>query len=96
MSRFSLTVKSKAWRYLSTVVDPEQQVLVFLRGQRADQTREDWIVSVTSRKDLPEEAESHGYVGTLGNYPLLVVQRAHLEKLDGRTLSAKGGRLAVL
>ena len=96
MSRFYLTVKSKAWRHLSITVDPEREILVFVRGQRGDQTGEGWMVSVTSRTDLPEEAESHGYVGALRKYPLLVVQRKHLDELNGRTLSAKGGQLAVL
>jgi len=93
---FYLTVKKRAWRHLSKKVDPGRDILVFLRGQGADQSEEGWMVSVTSRTDLPEEAELHGYVGALGHYPLLVVQREHLDKLDGRTLSAKGGRLAVL
>ena len=75
---------------------PEREILVFVRGQRGDQTGEGWMVSVTLRTDLPKEAESHGYVGALRKYPLLVVQREHLDKLNGRTLSAKGGQLAVL
>ena len=96
MRKFYLTVKSKAWRHLSITVDPEREILVFVRGQRGDQSGEGWMVSVTLRTDLPEEAESHGYVGALRKYPLLVVQREHLDKLNGRTLSTNSGQLAVL
>jgi len=90
-----MTVKSGAWRYLSNQVDPDRQILVFLRGQLGNQPKESWVVSVTSRSDLPEEAESQGFIGVLGKYPFLVVQRPHLHELDGQTLNLKAGELVL-
>ena len=87
-----IVVKRPLWRYLSKQVDPDRQILVFLRGQLGNPPKESWVISVTSRSDLPEEAESQGFIGVLGKYPFLVVQRPHLHELDGQTLNLKAGQ----
>ena len=90
-----LTVRSSAWEYLSSTLDPDRDVLVFVWGSSGFAASDGWSATVFPRDELPMVANRRLIETKLGKLSIAVPQRQHLEKLHGRTLSMQSRLLTV-
>lgn len=91
-----LTVSSGAWEYLSSTLDPQKDVLVFVWGTCGLRNVAAWSASVYPRDELPMAANQRMVDTKLGKVAVAVPQRQHLKKLNGRTLSMRQQLLVVI
>ena len=91
----NLTIRTSAWRHLTSALDPDRHVLVFVWGRFGSQTELGWLVSVNTRDDIATSTQVRPFETRIDGFPVVVVQAQHLEKLNHRTLSYNEGCLLV-
>lgn len=87
-SGVSLTVRSSAWRYLNTEMNPDDDVLVLVHSDSG------WIAVVLSRH-FPGTPTTALKV-RLDRYSVLIPQPEQLKKLNGCTLEFAENVLSVI